>query len=618
MSDHPFPGTNAALQEVVDRILRLTLHDSVISALVPLDLEALQYRAQEALQTLALTGVDASCEAANRQVDAATPALCGLAVECVNIVERAELTTGPARLVAAGCEVLAGLLLPRVSEAHAQVAASPYQPVNDTLEELSDQLDFLALEVYCGLGRLEGAVCESDELPIVPDHMFDRFESYWGSIEHRQALQEVSAWLLCVIFRAIGYSDVTARNLMQFANHDLLCLCALVRGVLGTRPGAGGLPHDAPRLQGIALNAVCGLTAPELAFPYYSETSADTIEDQNRILSLYREVLCAAFVETGLLQAALDCALLHGQSLSGDNGQPLGVRFLGFLAAVVKQAGDVHPTPDDPSPPAYRLRDAVVQRADRLGSLLHVVSYVPLVGSAQRQLITSCAELVALISTKIENSDDAFTLECRMLLSTWLENGRFEEEIAATLFALAALAANVGDFEVSRHRLAELIGVLPPEDRGRVRSRCMPADATTLIRYKQEVIELFEDASSHVETSPVALSVQPMAPEVKPIVAPTAAPGLRDLVQNAPERFRCALDQKLLCDPVVSPGGIVFERSTLARWLQTHDSVCPITSMPLRLEDCMRSPEIRKQVTEWARTAGRERKPKKKKHVQPY
>merc|ERR1712129_379434 len=91
----------------------------------------------------------------------------------------------------------------------------------------------------------------------------------------------------------------------------------------------------------------------------------------------------------------------------------------------------------------------------------------------------------------------------------------------------------------------------------------------------------------------------------------SAAGSLRDIVQNAPEQFRCALDQKLLCDPVVSPGGVVFERSTLARWLKTHEPLCPMTGAPLRLEDCHRSPEIRRQVTEWARGVGRARKAKK-------
>merc|ERR1712039_836815 len=95
---------------------------------------------------------------------------------------------------------------------------------------------------------------------------------------------------------------------------------------------------------------------------------------------------------------------------------------------------------------------------------------------------------------------------------------------------------------------------------------------------------------------------------------PTSASGvgLRDLVQNAPPEFRCALDGKLLCDPVISPGGVVFERSTLASWLQKHGCQCPVTGQPLSLEQCRRAPEIRQQVTAWVRGAGRQRESKKR------
>merc|ERR1712039_732259 len=78
----------------------------------------------------------------------------------------------------------------------------------------------------------------------------------------------------------------------------------------------------------------------------------------------------------------------------------------------------------------------------------------------------------------------------------------------------------------------------------------------------------------------------PPAREPPPGASP---PGLRDVVQNAPKEFRCALDGKLLCDPVISPAGVIFERSSLAKWLQKHGCQCPITGQALSLEDCQRS-----------------------------
>lgn len=599
------PGSKAALLEVSDRILRLTLNDQVQSSLPASDLDGLQHRAQETLQTLALS--DASAQ--RSQLEVATPALCGLAVACVSIVETAELTTGLARLVAAGCEVLAALLLSGLCTEDTSHMNGSFPWVHDALEELSDQMDFLALEVYCGLGRLEVEVRASNELPIVPDHVFDRFESYWGSIEHRQALQQVSTWLLCVVFRALGYASVSAQRLMEFANHDLLCLCALLQGLLAANPSSGGLPHDLAEIQVVAISAICGLTSPDLAFPYYSEEAADTIEDQNRILGLYKEVLCAAIVESGLLEVALERTISYVQS--GADYQQLGVQFLGFLAAVVKQTVDVLPTSEDPSPPALRLRAAVLHHADVLGSLLHATIASPLTGAVLRQLLTSCSELAVLVSA--DNPDDAFTLECRMLIETLLDSGCVQDaDLAAVLAALTALAANVGDLQVSKGRISQMIACLTPEQREHGRARFSRRDSLTVRGGKTGALELFSEPWQPQEAvPPVPLDAAPM-PSAAPARPGPGAGSLRDIVENAPEQFRCAIDRKMLVDPVVSPAGVVFERSTLSQWLQAHGSVCPITGGPLRLEDCRRAPDIRKQVTDWARSVGKARKANKK------
>eukprot|EP00931_Biecheleriopsis_adriatica_P096366 TRINITY_DN70014_c0_g1_i1.p1 TRINITY_DN70014_c0_g1~~TRINITY_DN70014_c0_g1_i1.p1 ORF type:complete len:615 (-),score=163.24 TRINITY_DN70014_c0_g1_i1:31-1875(-) len=613
MATGEVPGSKAALLALVDRINRLTQNEQVGSALPPMDLEQLQHRAQEATQTLELCsegGADV------RPAEASVPALCGLAVECVNVVERAELTTAPARLVAAGCEVLAGLLVDKEGWS--------FDWIEDTLEDLSDQIDFLALEVYCGLGRLESMVTESDELPVVLDPVQDGFGAYWGTIEHRQALQELSAWLLCVLFRALGYVSVTARGLMEFVNHDLLCLCALLRGLFSTRADDSSLPHDAAEIQGIALDAMTGLTAPELAFPF-SDGSEAGIEEQNRTLDFYLEVLCAAVIETGLLQASLEAALARASS--GQQGAATGAKYLAFLAALLTQAppresamgGD-----DYGGLPAERLRNEVFRRADCLGRLLEAVLSSGFANATRlRELVASCASLAASLAAASPHpdgsSDDGFTLSCRMLLSTCLDAplvGCSEVgERAAMLAALAALANNVGDLEVSKGCLLQHIGQLPPEEQARARARLLRHDRHRLLLCgsADALVALFgsgapQEAAPAVELPPPP----PPPPAVAAKPAPAAPAGLRDIIQNAPKEFRCPLDRKLLCDPVVSPGGVVFERSTLARWLQKHGNQCPITGDALCLEDCKRSPELRKQVTDWVRKEGRHRPGKKK------
>merc|ERR1712196_53868 len=160
--------------------------------------------------------------------------------------------------------------------------------------------------------------------------------------------------------------------------------------------------------------------------------------------------------------------------------------------------------------------------------------------------------------------------------------------------------------QVARSRLVQRIACLPPEERARGRARFIRADSLSVRGGAQAVLELFSDPAVPEQVPPPPpVPVATTATGTLPVAEVASSGGsLRDIVQNAPEQFRCALDRKLLCDPVVSPGGVVFERSTLARWLQTHDPVCPITGAPLRLEDCARSPQIRKQVTDWARSVG--------------
>eukprot|EP00929_Paragymnodinium_shiwhaense_P081905 TRINITY_DN4296_c0_g1_i1.p1 TRINITY_DN4296_c0_g1~~TRINITY_DN4296_c0_g1_i1.p1 ORF type:complete len:776 (-),score=154.55 TRINITY_DN4296_c0_g1_i1:78-2336(-) len=719
------PGSRRALLEVVDRILRLTLNPEIAASLASGDIAQLQARAQEATEALALGDSGGLPAEASGPCAAGTPLLCSLAVQCVRVVEFSELNIGMARLASAGCEILCALLWPRVIGKQEETGWT-FDWVDETLEELSDHMDFLALEIYCGLGRLEAATAAADDLPVVLDPLQDDFGEFWGSIEHRQALEELAAWLLCVVFRALGYGAVTAPTLMTFANHDLLCLCSLLRGLLSLRPeGPGGgalsFPEDAADIQGVALSALCGLTAPELAFPAARagaivaadgngiDYEGSTIEEQNRTLSMYLDVLSAAVVETGALQAALESALAgfgHGSSpactwdVSPERRHAAavnGAKLLNFLATLFMQerissqrrpvSAEDRPLSEQP----FRLRDQVRRKADALGNVLENVwtSLRPggsssstsradsPAGSAQqkrlptnlRELLTSCAvisaglaEATAMGSTAAgeatwpptsltgfgdpAGTDDGFTLYCRGLLVDCLEDSSpggtlvlCSSRLAASeLVSLAALAANVEDLQLHRHQLETLLSAQRPEDLAVAQGRLHREDrhrVPVIGPGRESVIALLQSATAasaaaHAaaaeavqDDSPPNGASEPPAPYVAPAVvqmpppppqekaAPAAAAkGLRDVVQNAPKELRCALDGKLLCDPVVSPGGYVFERATLVRWIQKYGPTCPFTNETLTLEGCRRAPEIRKRVTEWVRTEGR-KKPKK-------
>merc|ERR1712176_1361097 len=108
------------------------------------------------------------------------------------------------------------------------------------------------------------------------------------------------------------------------------------------------------------------------------------------------------------------------------DGELHGTRFLAFLAGLVLRAEKVETSPEDPSPPPLRLREKVFQHADRLGSLLESVLAAGCSSPAQlKQLVGTCAIISSALAkqTKLDDSDDGFTLACRVLLQTCLTTG---------------------------------------------------------------------------------------------------------------------------------------------------------------------------------------------------
>jgi len=67
-------------------------------------------------------------------------------------------------------------------------------------------------------------------------------------------------------------------------------------------------------------------------------------------------------------------------------------------------------------------------------------------------------------------------------------------------------------------------------------------------------------------------------------------------VIDCPEDMRCAIDGKVMTNPVRSPYGHSFEKKTLERWMANCGSVCPITGRPLRLEECQADAEVKKRI----------------------
>lgn len=83
----------------------------------------------------------------------------------------------------------------------------------------------------------------------------------------------------------------------------------------------------------------------------------------------------------------------------------------------------------------------------------------------------------------------------------------------------------------------------------------------------------------------------------------------RRAVPNAPAHMRCAIDGKLMKDPVRSPHGHAFERSTLERWVSSCGSVCPVTSRQLRLQECGTDVELQQEIRQWLKDMRKNKSP---------
>lgn len=89
------------------------------------------------------------------------------------------------------------------------------------------------------------------------------------------------------------------------------------------------------------------------------------------------------------------------------------------------------------------------------------------------------------------------------------------------------------------------------------------------------------------------------APEQKPKKEKSKIRITSRSVVDCPEEMRCAVDGKVMVNPVRSPAGLVFEQKTLKRWMDNCGSVCPITGEPLRLEDCITDQAMKKTIVQF-------------------
>eukprot|EP00271_Cylindrocystis_brebissonii_P023464 TRINITY_DN9745_c0_g2_i1.p1 TRINITY_DN9745_c0_g2~~TRINITY_DN9745_c0_g2_i1.p1 ORF type:complete len:1058 (+),score=127.54 TRINITY_DN9745_c0_g2_i1:397-3570(+) len=73
----------------------------------------------------------------------------------------------------------------------------------------------------------------------------------------------------------------------------------------------------------------------------------------------------------------------------------------------------------------------------------------------------------------------------------------------------------------------------------------------------------------------------------------------KQLADQAPKEFKCALSGNIMCDPVtLQETGINYERSAIEEWFATGHTSCPGTGTELRLFDLLPNPSLRLTIEE--------------------
>jgi hypothetical protein len=76
-------------------------------------------------------------------------------------------------------------------------------------------------------------------------------------------------------------------------------------------------------------------------------------------------------------------------------------------------------------------------------------------------------------------------------------------------------------------------------------------------------------------------------------------------VVDCPDSMCCAIDGKVMVNPLRSPYGHFFEKKTLEKWIQNCGSVCPITSKLLRMDDCVLDSDMKKRIVQFLKEGKR-------------
>ncbi|CAK9086042.1 unnamed protein product [Durusdinium trenchii] len=395
------------------------------------------------------------------------------------------------------------------------------------------------------------------------------FQKHALDLRLYQALQGLCAWILALLFGAdrTDRADDLADHLWEFCNWDALSALVFCKGALGFQRGAREtacvrVPGDLPQLQRSVLLALLGLAAPRIAFSV-GATGEVSIEERQQQLQAHRALLMAVEQENGLL----DCLLSYDWCSA--------VTLVPHLA---QHLADLVSSVDSVDVPAFQDAQQDYLRHLRLrSSILWDILALSLSVHPTRSLLQNCARV-------------AFHVPPPLPLPRKLQellNGDLSGAERTALAWSCVLRANAG------LALSEHLQNLAAELREQVEAQLCRAELMQWMR--PEAKRLLWSAG----WSACGATVPPVSSLPRRAGAVGASSALRaKLVDGVPEEFRCALDGRLMVDPVRAPDGRHYERSTLRLALQQGDPRVEGVS----LEDCQRDAGLRARQLDWVRS----------------
>lgn len=431
------------------------------------------------------------------------------------------------------------------------------------------------------------------------------------------ALSGACTWLFAAFCRTVGYSELTADVLWEWANCDALWVALLAKSTLELdelidsvpdTPLKGVLtPSDLGQLQDVVAGAVFGLVGPIVVFAHaVSEIDGgDTVDEivvPNVQFARHWAKLAVAIRESGLIGPLLKAT----EGVAYNRRIHMADFFAKLLNAElfmeppwISEVQTETPIVEAAQRAAVHFREALCQYRDRLWALL---ATGPTTGRIPRGFLKNCSELAFHCQCGVT--------ECANFIRGFLADTQLAELAHAdssSLAALCVLAANArvvpgGDGD---DLLSDFLLSVQPDVRISLAAHLAEWSGPVAENVRLCWIEFLSGTQQPVSVASDGVDATPVFLLETSHRQALGMGGLEQLLNDVPVGLSCSLDGQLLTNPVRSPFGYVYEYSVLVSALAQNGGMCPHTGQQLMLEHCQRDWDVKRKsdahIKRWAR-----------------